>query len=142
MKAQPGRNEGSPFSLLVIAFAVLVIGFGSTWAYLEYTQRQQRLQRSSSFTALKPVTAGHGTHSVAATFVVKTSEANLGWARRNRDGIEAALQQMLVGVDVQQTLAPGGLEKLQQDMQLMLDATFGSDKVQQVIVTDFLASEH
>lgn len=132
------RQENRIFRILVVTCVLLALGFGGAWAYREYMQRQRM---SSSYTNLKPIAISQGGHSIAATFAVKTSDADLRWAVQNRLGLEAALHEALLGVDPQRALAPGGLRELQRALQPRLNARLATDKVQEVVITDFLVSE-
>lgn len=136
--ASQAQRERSVLKTLLIAFALLAIGFSATWAYQKYAERQRL---SSSYTSIKPVAISRSGYSIAATFVVKTSNADARWAMQNRSGIEAALHQALLGIDPARALAPGGLRELQQDMQARLNRMLGTNKVQEVVITDFLVSE-
>ena len=124
--------------ILLATCALLVLGFGAAWAYLAYSERQQL---SSAYTSLKPVAISHSGHSMAATIAIKTSGSDARWAAQHRLGLEGALQETLLGVDPKRALAPGGLRELQQTLQAQLNARLQTDKVQEVLITDFLVSE-
>lgn len=126
------------FNTVAIVCALLVLGFAAGWAYLQYAERQRL---SSSYTSLRPVAISQGGHSIAATFAVKTSDADLRWATQNRHALELALQQALLQVDPERALAPNGLRTLQQRLHGTVNSALGVDKVQEVVITDFLVSE-
>lgn len=136
--AKPVRRDRSLRKFLALVTLLLAAGFAAAWGYQQYHQEQRLATR---YTVLRPVAVGHSGHSISATFAIKTSAADARWAQQNRDGIEAALQQSLMGVDPQRVLAPGGLQAMQQNMHVALNGLLATDKVQQVIVTDFLVSE-
>jgi hypothetical protein len=140
MKSAPARNqrERPVLRIVLIAGMLLLIGFAAAWLYLQYAERQRL---ASSYTSVQPVAISRDGHSIAATFAIRTSKANARWALQNRIGIQAALHQALLGVDPVQARAPGGLRKLQQDMHEALNDLLKTDKVQEVMITDFLVSE-
>lgn len=124
--------------IVLFAGLLLLIAFAAAWWYLQHAERERQ---SSSYTSLKPVAISRGGHSIAATFAIKTSNADARWATQNRLGIQTALQQALLGVDPVQVRAPGGLHKLQREMQKSINGMLATDKVQEVVITDFLVSE-
>lgn len=124
--------------VVLIACALLAIGFAAAWLYLQHAERQRL---SSSYTALKRVAISRDGHSIAATIAIKTSDADRRWATQSRPALEAAFQQALLHVEPQQALAPGGLQAFQQGLDEALNRALATDKVQQVVITDFLVSE-
>lgn len=139
-KAQlkPQRPRRAVLRIVLSACALLIIGFGAAWLYLQHAERQRL---SSSYSTLERVAISRDGHSIAATIAIKTSDADQGWAARNRAGLEAAFQEALLQVEPEQVLAPGGLQVFQQGLDDVLNRRLGTDKVQQVVITDFLVSE-
>ncbi|HVL75813.1 MAG TPA: hypothetical protein VM406_07335 [Noviherbaspirillum sp.] len=119
------------------ALAMLMIGFGAAWAWLQHAERQRV---TSSFTMLKPLAVSGSGHSVGATLAVKTSEADKRWAGQNRAGLEAALQQALLGADPARALAPNGLVELQHSLRQVANGSLSTDKIQEIVITDFLVT--
>lgn len=138
MKKAASAQQRPLARVVLIACALLAVGFAAAWVYLQYAERQRL---SSSYTTLQRVAISRDGHSIAATMAVKTSNADKRWAERNRGGLEAALQQALLQVEPTRVLAPGGLLAFQQGLDEALNGTLATDKVQQVVVTDFLVSE-
>lgn len=137
-KALERRPERWIGKTLLIACVLLSLGFAGAWFYMQY-EEQQRL--SSSYTSLKPLAISRGGHSIGASFAVQTSNADARWALQNRLALESALQQALLQVDPKRVLAPNGLLELQRRLSGEVNATLGSDKVQEIVITDFLVSE-
>lgn len=135
---QNKRGERPLPGIVLGACAMLLIGFASVWFYLQYAERQRL---ASSYTMLERVAIGRDGHSIRASIAIQTSDADLRWALRNREGIEVAFQQALLALDPQRIRAPGALHAFQQELDETLNRTLKTDKIQQVLLTDFLLSE-
>lgn len=134
---KPAPRDRWTINTLLVSCALLLLAFLAVWAFLQYGDRQRR---SSSYTSLKPVAVSQGGQSIGATFAVKTSDADVRWAVQNRKAIELALQETLLRIEARRVLAPNGLRELQAGLHDAVNGALGTDKVQEVVVTDFLVS--
>lgn len=135
---QNKQGERTVARAVLATCATLLIGFTCVWLYLQYDERQRM---ASSFTTLERVAISRDGHSIAASIAVKTSDSDLRWAQRNREGLALAFQQVLLTLDPQRVRAPDGLNAFQQELDEMLNRALQTDKIQQVVLTDFLVSE-
>lgn len=137
MSRQAARDN----SLLVTVCAtalLLCIGFAGAWFYL---QHKARLRTEISFSKPVTVTTSTRTHSVAASFSIRTSRADAGWVDVNRQAMEQAVLIALASADLDAVLKPGGLRSFQSSLRNALNATLHTDKVEEVLLTDFLVGD-
>lgn len=125
-------------TIVGIASVVLLAGFVAVWFYLQYAQRMSREVR---YLALPSVAINGSGHSISASFAIKTSGADAGWATKNKQALELVMTQALMELDPKRALAPGGLRTLQNTLRETTNTALHTDKVQEVLVTDFLVSE-
>jgi len=131
-------NERPLTGIVLAACGMLLAGFVVSWLYLQHVRNEQG---ASSFTTLKRVAVGRDGYSIAATIAIKTSDADLRWAGRNRINLETEFQRALYELDPQRARAPGGLQAFQQGLAATLNQALNTDKIQQVVLTDFLVAE-
>lgn len=136
MKAR--KREDRLGRILLTACVLLALGFALAWAYHTYSERQKP---SVNFMSLKPVAMSRNDYSMAATVAIRTGAEDADWATRHRQGLEVALQKALFNVDPERALAPGGLRELQHALQQQLNLQLRTDKVLEVVITDFLVSD-
>ena len=122
---------------VAIAAIVLAAGFAAAWAY----QRHQQILNTQTVNS-KPtrVVAGTADYSVAMSFAIKTSGDKAEWVGAHRQALEQVAKRVLISQDARRALRPGGLQALQQTLRDAGNAALHTDKLQQVIVTDFLVS--
>lgn len=137
MPKRPARDN-----LLVKAVAVVLVvlaaGFVLTWIYLQYADKQSR---EINYLRFPSVAISRDGHSISASFAVRTSAADAKWASRNKLALEQIMKQTLLAVDPVRVRAPNGLQALQETVRAASNVTLQTDKVQEVLVTDFLVSE-
>ena len=121
-----------------IVTVVLAVGFTLAWFYLQYADRQSR---EINYMKLPDVAISRDGHSISASFAVRTSAADAQWASQNKLALEQVMKQALLAVDPLRVRAPNGLQALQNTVRDASNLTLHTDKVQEVLVTDFLVSE-
>lgn len=135
-RRQSGQER--PTGIVLAACGMLLAGFVISWLYLQHARQQQT---SSSFTTLQRVAVGRDGYSVAAAIAVQTRDADLRWAGRNRTNLETEFQRALYELDPDQVREPGGLLAFQQGLAAELNQALQTDKIQQVVLVDFLVSK-
>ena len=136
--AKKAARERNLLSIVAIVVAVLGAGFGAAWLYMQHKDKQSR---EIAYLGLPSVAISRDGHSIRATFAVRTSAADADWASKNRLALESVIKQALLAVDPAEARAPGGLKALQDKVREVANATLQSDRLQEVLVTDFLVSE-
>lgn len=136
--AKPPKRDKSILYTVAAAFLLLVAGFAFVWFY----QRHAADLRSRTVYS-KPlrVVAAARNYSVAASFAVRVSGADADWVADNRRALEQVMQQALTTGDARAALTPGGLRALQESLRRAGNAALHTDKIQQVLITDFLVSD-
>lgn len=136
--AKKAAREKNLLPVVVIVIAVLAVGFGSAWLYMQY---QEKKSREITYLKLPSVAISRDGHSMRATFAVRTSAADADWASKNKFALEQVVQKALLEADPIAARAPGGLLALQEQVRKVSNATLQSQRIQEVLVTDFLVSE-
>lgn len=137
MSKQSARDKPLT-STVAIALAVLAVSFAAVWLYLQYTQKRNAEIR---YLALPSVAISRDGHSISASFGVRTSGADADWAAKNKNALEQVMKRALMEVDPQRVRTPTGLQLLQNTLREASNAELRTDKVQEVLITDFLVSE-
>lgn len=137
MSKKPVR-EKNLVTIVGIVLAVLAVGFGIAWLYMQYEEKQSR---KITYLGLPPVAISRDGHSISATFAIRTSAADASWASKNKVALEQVMKQALLAVDPVEARAPGGLKALQDKVREAGNTTLQSERIQEVLVTDFLVSE-
>lgn len=134
---QPVRDQSLLVTVCVTA-VLLCIGFAGAWFY---QQHKTRLRTQVFFSRPVSVTTGTRTHSVAASFVIRTRRTEAGWADDNRHAMEQVVQSTLASADLDAVLRPGGLSSFQSSLRNTLNTALHTDKVEEVLLTDFLVGD-
>lgn len=137
MSKQSARDKPLT-STVAIALAVLAVSFAAVWLYLQYTQKRNAEIR---YLALPSVAISRDGHSISASFGVRTSGADADWAAKNKNALEQVMKRALMEVDPQRVRTPTGIQLLQNTLREASNAELRTDKVQEVLITDFLVSE-
>lgn len=137
MPKKPARDNLLLYVIGIVT-AVLAVGFTLAWLYLQYADKQSR---EIIFLKLPDVAISRDGHSISASFAVRTSAADAKWAAQHKVALEQIMKQSLLAVDPVRVRAPNGLQALQNTVRAASNLTLQTDKVQEVLVTDFLVSE-
>ncbi|OWW22654.1 hypothetical protein [Noviherbaspirillum denitrificans] len=137
MAKQAAREKNLPL-IIAIAIAVLAVGFGGAWLYM---QHKEKLERQITYLKLPPVAISHDGFSMRATFAIRTSAADAEWATKNKSTLEQVMKKALLDADPVAAREPGGLQALQEKVRQVGNAALQSQRIQEVLVTDFLVSE-
>ncbi len=121
-----------------IVLAILAVGFTAAWFYL---QHRQRLDGEIAYLTIPQVAISHGGHSIRASFAVRTSATDAEWAAASKPALEQVMMKGLMDADPQRALAPGGLASLEKTLLAESRAALQTDRLQEVLITDFLVSE-
>ncbi|HYD60342.1 MAG TPA: flagellar basal body-associated FliL family protein [Noviherbaspirillum sp.] len=136
--AKKAAREKNLKSVIAIVVAVLAVGFTAAWLYLQYREKQDR---EIAYLPVPTVAISRDGHSIRASFAIRTSAADAAWAAKNKAALEQVMSHALLEVDPVAARAPGGLQALQDKVRETSNALFQSERIQEVLVTDFLVSE-
>ena len=115
-------------SLLLLAFA------GFAW----YWRGVQRPDMAARYAIVGPLTISTEGYSTSARVAVQTSTADAEWAIANQAALRRAIETTLTALDPQQVHAPGGLQALQRQLTDAANQALHTDKVKQMLLTDFI----
>lgn len=135
---QPVRDFSLP-TVIAGALALLAAGFALAWFYL---QHRERMQWETHYLTLPPVAISRDGHSMAATIAVRTTAADAGWIADNKRALQQVAHRVLMEADPQRMQAPDGLRALQTSLREATNAALQTDSVQEMLLTDFLLSDH
>ena len=136
--AKKAARERNLLTIIAIVVAVLAVGFGGAWLYMDHKEKQER---EIAYLRLPPVAISRDGHSMSATFAIRTSAADADWASKNKGTLEQVMKKALLEADPVAARAPGGLQHMQEQVRHVANATLQSQRIQEVLVTDFLVSE-
>jgi flagellar basal body-associated protein FliL len=135
--AKKSARDRSTVYTVAIALAILLAGFVFAWFYKAH---DTQLRSQTVYSKPTRVVAGSSNYSVAVSFAIRTSGADTDWVADNRRVLEQVAQQVLVARDMRQARTAQGMQALQAALRDAFNAALHTDKVQQVLVTDFLLS--
>lgn len=124
------------YSLIFVSF-VLVAGYAGAWWY---RQHMERLRGQVAYSPPLEVAVSNHDYSMAATLSLKTSAADSDWTQQTRRALEELVRERLNDADPKRLLAPNGLKAWQEALRNESNALLHTDKVQEVLVTDFVFS--
>jgi len=135
--AKASTRDRSTVYTVAIALVILLAGFAFAWFY---KARDTQLHNQTVYSKPTRVVAGSSNYSVAVSFAIRTSGADTRLITDNRRVLEQIAQQVLVARDMRQARTPQGMQALQEALRGAFNAALHTDKVQQVLITDFLLS--
>lgn len=140
--ARPGSRPGAkPQHSLVLVIgaitALLVIGFASAWFYFK---RSDRLENERVYSKPHEVAVAVKDYTVSATFAVRTNGKNAEWAGKKGAMMEDVVKETLMTASPQRILTPDGMREFQDRLRREINNRTESNRVQEVLVTDFLFS--
>lgn len=136
--AKKAARDKNLRNVIAIVVAILAVGFGGAWLYMQHKDKQER---EIAYLKLPTVAISRDGHSMRASFAIRTSAADAAWAAKNKAMLEQVMQKALLDADPAAARAPGGLQALQVKVREVANTTLQSQRIQEVLVTDFLVSE-
>lgn len=133
--AKASKNDTSiilPASLLLLA---LVVAFGLAWLYLK---NANKVRPDVAYSSFGPVVVRAEEYSIAASFALQTSPADVSWIEQHHKELDILLRQALTGADPARIRSPNGLQALQSALKETGNTALKTQKIQQVLFTDFI----
>ncbi|MDY7573167.1 flagellar basal body-associated FliL family protein [Actimicrobium sp. CCI2.3] len=134
MATPKSRDKVTLIAIGLIIF-FLVASFAAVWFY---RHEQARIVLRQNYTVVGPMVVSTDEYSVGTTMALETSAENAGWASKNQPAIRAVIETTLRSLDAQQVHLPGGLAALQVALTAAVNREMKTDKVEQILLTDFL----
>ncbi len=113
----------------------LVVGFGLAALYFK---NANKVRPDVAYATFAPVVIHSQDYSIAASFVLQTTPANAAWVEKNKKELDTILKSALNSVDPSSVLSPDGLQTLQTTLASTTNSVFKTEKVQQILFTDFV----
>lgn len=136
---KPPARERPIWRTVLIAAVVLLVGFAAAWIYL---QRLDKLRKQTAYSKPVEVSAAVKGYTMRLSFAVRITGADTEWADKNGAAIEAVMKEALGNAQPLQLAAPNGMKQFENKVRATANARLDTDKVQEVVITDFLyASE-
>lgn len=133
---QPVRERALWKTIAVPAIA-LVIGFALTWFYLQW---KEPLHNQTMYSKPQQVAVAVNGYTMRLSFAVRTTD--IDWTRNNGAALEAVMAEALQTVQPQQLTSAPSMQAFQEKVRADANVKLKTDRVQEVLVTDFLyASE-
>lgn len=136
--AAPGQKparERPVWRMVFIASIVLAVGFGAAWFYL---QRLDRLQKQTAYSKPVEVAAAVKNQTMRLSFAVRVTGADTDWVSQNGAAIESVMKEAMMAARPQELATPEGMKHFQDAVRATANARLNTDKVREVVVTDFL----
>lgn len=137
MSSKAARDNNLIVYSLVIVSVVLIVGYAGAWWY---RQHMEQLRRQVAYSQPLEVAVSNDDYSVAAKLAIKTSAADSEWVQKTRRVLEELARERLSDADPKRLLAPNGLKAWQDGLRDASNAKLNTDKVQEVLITDFVFS--
>lgn len=131
-------NDRFVVYLALVTLVFLVAGFFAAWVYMK--DSPQRLFRSA-YLDTGPVVIVVDGWAIAARMSVQTSKDDGEWAAQNQRAILGVLQKTLGESDPTRMRAPEEVRALQSKLKDACNSTFGTDKFEDVIFTEFVVKQ-
>ncbi|HJV53699.1 MAG TPA: flagellar basal body-associated FliL family protein [Noviherbaspirillum sp.] len=137
MSSKAARDNNLVVYSLLIVTAALAIGYAGAWWY---RQHMEQLYNQVAYTPPLEIAITNDDYSMAAKLAIKTSAADSDWARQARRVLEDLVRERLGDADPKRLLAPNGLKAWQEALRDESNVRLHTDKVQEVLITDFVFS--
>lgn len=133
--AKPEPRDKFTLVTAGLVILLLVAVFVAIWFY-----RQDKLKTDlrQNYTVVGPLVISTDEYSVGTRMALETSANNAKWASENQPAIRALIESTLRSLDAEQVHAPGGLAALQLALTEAVNKGLKTDKVEQILLTDFL----
>lgn len=130
------RDNLIAYAVLFVS-TVLIAGFAGAWWY---RQHQETLRGQVAYSQPVEVSFANQDYSMAATLAIKTSAADAAWVQETRRVLEQLVRERMNDADPKRLLAPNGLKAWQESLRDESNARLKTDKVQEILITDFVFS--
>lgn len=121
------------YILITIICAVVCVAM--MWMYFDYKQRTASYLAYSDF---GPIVARGSDFSIRASVAVQTRNEDTSWIEKNKKAVNMALQAALASADPVRVRAPEGVTYIQGMLRESVNASLGTQYVQEILLTDFI----
>lgn len=130
-------RERALWKTIAVPAVALVVGFALAWFYLQW---KESLRNQTMYSKPQQVAVAAKGYTMRLSFAIRTTD--IDWARDNGTALEAVMAEALQTAQLQQLTSTSGMLAFQEKVRANANARLKTDRVQEVLVTDFLyASE-
>lgn len=132
--AKARQSDNFTVSIL-IAVTCAVLCMAIAWMYFDYKQRTASYIAYSNF---GPLVVRGSDFSIRATVAVQTRNEDISWVENNEKAVNFALQAALAAADPKRVRTPEGVTYVQEMLRDAVNASLGTQNVQDILLTDFV----
>ncbi|MFT5588482.1 MAG: flagellar basal body-associated protein FliL [Bradyrhizobium sp.] len=133
--AKPKSRDKFTLIATGLIIFLLVASFAAVWFY---GNERGKTSLRQNYTVVGPLIVRTDEYSVGTRMALETSAENAEWASKNQPAIRAVIETTLRSLDARQVHLPGGLAALQVALTAAVNKGMKTDKVEQILLTDFL----
>lgn len=126
-------DNSAAYILITVVCAVICVAM--MWMYFDYKQRTASYLAYSDF---GPIVARGADFSIRASVAVQTRNEDTSWVETNKKAVSIALQAALASADPTRVRAPEGVTYVQGMLRDAVNASLGTQNVQEILLTDFV----
>lgn len=131
-RAKHSDNFAAYILITIVCAVVCVV---MAWVYFDYKQRTASYPAYSDF---GPIVARGSDFSIRASVAVQTRNEDTSWIEKNKKAVNMALQAALASADPARVRAPEGVTYVQGMLRDSVNASLGTQYVQEILLTDFI----
>jgi flagellar basal body-associated protein FliL len=131
------KAQRSLVPVIAVSAAVIAAGFTAAWLYFK---QGERLEKQRIYSKPHEVAIAVKDYTVAATFSVRTNGKHAEWAGSQGAVMEDIVKESLMNASPKRILTPEGMREFQDTLRRAINARAESNRVQEVLITDFLFS--
>ena len=135
MAKKPVKKDNFATYTVVTVLLILVTGFIVAWFY---RGSFSKMSADVAYVEFAPMVVETEGYTIAAHLAVQTSPDDADWAQQHKHNLLTALQGTLSGSDPKKMMTPDDLRTLQSSMKEAGNQALHTEKVQAVLLTDFV----
>lgn len=133
--AKPKKNEY--FATLTMG-AILVLLAGGFFAAWMHVNAAPKIVVITAYTQLGNMVIATQNHTIRANISIQTSKENEEWGKKNKTNIDGIVKNFLADENTQKIVAKNNLATLQDTLKNLANTTLDTNKVEAILITDFL----
>jgi flagellar basal body-associated protein FliL len=138
-KGAAKANGKDHFVVYLIAIVVIGLAAIAIFVFIHVAKAGKPVAPQFTYSKFGPYQVEAQNYAIGATLAVQTSNDDTGWAKENEKTLNTIFRKLLADNVTAATLkSPSGLQDLQTSLAKGANATLGGNRVQTVLLTDFI----
>lgn len=133
--AKPRKNEYFATFTMGAILMLLVGGFIAAWLHVNSAPK---IVVVTAYTQLGSMVIATQNHTIRANISIQTSKEHEEWGKKNKIVIDGIVKNYLADESTQKIIAKNNLATLQNTLKNLANTTLDTDKVEAILITDFL----